>query len=364
MQLHLLPLPRQLQVFLSIERDIELHWYELTTTVKAREAQSKQLRAFLVFGDRLRPYLNEEDTFSGKHKRDLEKESGGRMDAPSLAIVRQGTTEVLRKLRLRYAWKPNWNSRREICRVNWVARLSAMVRLARKTTCLFADDELRRYLREDEKKILGAEIMDNYKHWFKLEKGDGMAIKGPKIASQELTERINRKYEDYTRNWGRKTHMPRTPANLGAAAMTPGLPVGGAMTPGLMPGTPGVSGQMTPGYGNAGMMRAPTPNYQSGIAPKIYEDSGGNTPQWKPPQTPLGPMTPSGVPSSATPLPGGIKAVGTPAGPPPPTPIKAVGTPAGPPPPTPIKASGTPAGPPPPTPMVPVPVTPAGALVR
>lgn len=313
MQLHTLTIQRQLQIMLSIERDIEIKWSGLSMKVRAPEECSRQIRAYLNFRDRLRPYLLEEDLLvGGKQARDLQTESGMSLETKDLAGVRQGVTEVLKKLKQRYQWKPNMTSRVEISRVNWVARLSAVIRLAMKTSCLFADQELRQLLREDEKRKLGKEVFDQYRQWYKLERGDGMAIKGVKVAPPDVVAKIRKKYEDFGQFVNQQPRFqPSTPAGLGAA-MTPG--VAGGMTPGLNPGTPGLAGNLTPG-GN----RTPfhMPEYASG-----FEKSEGNTPQWKPPpETPTGPM--HGMPSAGTP-PFQARASGTPAGPPPPTPAQGV----------------------------------------
>ncbi|CAE7257494.1 unnamed protein product [Symbiodinium natans] len=350
MQIHTLTLERQLQIMLSIERDIELQWYGLSLKVKSPDERSRQLRTYLNFEERLRPYLLEADLVGGKQLRDLQTESGMSVEIKDLAGVRQGVTEVFKKLKQRYQWKPTMTSRVEISRVNWVARLSAVIRLAMKTTCLFADQELRHLLREDEKRKLGREVFEQYKQWSKLERGDGMAIKGIKIAPADLVAKIRQKYEALGQAFQQPQFQPHTPAGLGVAAMTPGM---GLMTPGLNPGTPGL-GNLTPG--GTGTRTPFNLEYSGG-----YEKVEGNTPQWKTPMTPLGQT--SGMPSAGTPLfQTGVRASRTPGGPPPPTPteVRASGTPGGPPPPTPgqVRASGTPGGPPPPTPGQ------AGAHVR
>eukprot|EP00439_Symbiodinium_sp_Y106_P044381 s4528_g5.t1 len=304
MQLHMLTIQRQLQIMLSIERDIEIKWSALSMKVKAPEECSRQIRAYLNFRDRLRPYLLEEDLVGGKQARDLQTESGMSLETKDLAGVRQGVTEVLKKLKQRYQWKPNMTSRVEISRVNWVARLSAMIRLAMKTSCLFADQELRQLLREDEKRKLGKEVFDQYRQWYKLERGDGMAIKGVKVAPPDVVAKIRKKYEE----------GPCWAKGLELFSLRHETAKGG-MTPGLNPGTPGLAGNLTPG-GN----RTPfqMPEYASG-----HEKSEGNTPQWKPPETPMGCAAQDPSPRSGTPQ-FQARASGTPAGPPPLTPAQGV----------------------------------------
>jgi len=94
MQLHTLTIQRQLQIMLSIERDIEIKWSALSMKVKAPEECSRQIRAYLNFRDRLRPYLLEEDLVGGKQARDLQTESGMSLETKDLAGVRQGVTEA------------------------------------------------------------------------------------------------------------------------------------------------------------------------------------------------------------------------------------------------------------------------------
>eukprot|EP00931_Biecheleriopsis_adriatica_P059342 TRINITY_DN3549_c0_g1_i2.p1 TRINITY_DN3549_c0_g1~~TRINITY_DN3549_c0_g1_i2.p1 ORF type:complete len:1287 (+),score=344.35 TRINITY_DN3549_c0_g1_i2:53-3913(+) len=355
-QLHMLSRERQLHVLLSIERDVELFWHKLVQKVASREEQSNQLRNFLEFERLLRPYMREEDL--GAMKRSLAEESGQKISTLDLAQMRQGVSDVLKGLKSKYMWKPSKRTRREVCRVNWVARLSAVLNLAMRTDCLWADETLRKLLQEDNFRKLGLEVFDKYKKWARLEEGDGMAIKKPKIASTAILEQVRQLYSDYKsdsqRYPGQQGFAPSTPAGLGAGGMTPGLPA--TMTPGLYgaPSTPGV--------------RAPTPVWQPGPGTPA-PSSRGATPQWRPPGTPMGPAsgTPAGPPP-ATPAgrPAGFQArpPGSPGGPPPATPAgpsgfrAASGTPAGPPPATPaspsgFRAAGTPAGPPPATPASP-----------
>eukprot|EP00913_Durusdinium_trenchii_P032407 g30343.t1 len=156
MLLHMLPLQRQIQVLLSIERDIELKWCDLMAKALGREERSSRLREFLNFHERLRPYLNEEDKLPGK--RPLEQESGKRVETLELALMRQGVTDVFKKLRQMYKWKPDISSRKAISKTNWVARLSAAVKLAKTTDTLSADKELRIFLEQESNRRCGMSV--------------------------------------------------------------------------------------------------------------------------------------------------------------------------------------------------------------
>jgi hypothetical protein len=340
-QLHVLTFHRQLQVLLNIERDIELFWNKLPSKVQNKDEQSRLLRHFLNFDRLLRPYLREEDLLAkGKQQRVLETESGLRVESLDLAKVRSGASEVLKKLYKRYGWTPELKTRREISGINWVGRLHALLSLAQKPSCLHADLELQKMIREAHHRKLGIEVYNDYQRWNKLYSGQDVRMKSAKLAPKEVQEQLDRMYSDFKREGPKfpgQGYQPQTPANLGAAGgmtptaagMTPGFYSSGAITP-MGPGTP---------------FRAPTPIVRTG------------------------PGTPFGAPNAGTPAgypPGGRVAAGTPAGPPPRTPggLAPPATPAGMPPPTPafrrFAGPGTPAGLPPGTPGGFPPGTPGG----
>jgi len=351
MLLHMLGLNRQIQVLLSIERDVELQWCELMAKVEVREERSGKLREYLNFTQRLRPYLNEEDLLPGK--KPLEKESGQKLEIYDLAMVRQGVSEIFKKLKQLYKWKPDRSSRTAISKTNWVARLSAVLKLVKTTYTLSADKELRKFLQLEASRNLGSEIYKNYVQWRNTEQGDGLQKPRKRIASEHTMEEMSKKWEELisihypeSTQQQQPQHQPRTPAGLGVAAMTPGLGaamtpgLGAAMTPGLNPGTPGLSGAVTPGF------RAPTPTgtWQSGFTPAFKDQSEGNTPQWRPTATPLGPFG-AGTPLPQGGTPGRVN-MHTPLGHPLRTPIgvkldgRPAVTPSGLPPPTPLGAAG------------------------
>jgi len=289
MLVHMLGLERQIQVLLSIERDIELKWCDLMSKVDGREERSAKLREFLNFSERLRPYLNDEDLLPGK--RPIEKESGKKLEINELAMVRQGVSDIFKKLKRMYKWKPDVNSRKAISKTNWVARLAAVLQLAKTTYSLSADKELRKLLQNEASRTLGAEIFKTYMQWKKMEQGDGVQIPRRRVATRAAMEERQRRWQELVLKHypdEQQRFLPQTPAGLGMAAMTPGLgasmtPGLASMTPGLNPGTPGLSGTITPGF------RAPTPMWQSSATPAFKENSEGNTPQWRPASTPLGP---------------------------------------------------------------------------
>eukprot|EP00933_Yihiella_yeosuensis_P049050 TRINITY_DN4561_c0_g1_i1.p1 TRINITY_DN4561_c0_g1~~TRINITY_DN4561_c0_g1_i1.p1 ORF type:complete len:1071 (-),score=304.52 TRINITY_DN4561_c0_g1_i1:362-3409(-) len=322
-QIHTLALPRQLQVLLSIERDIELFWHKLPGKVKDQEEQGKALKEYLNFQTLLRPYMSEKDLLGkgAEHfRRVLESESGIELTTLDIAKVKCGVSEVLMRLFRRYGWRPELRTRREISRVNWVGRLSALLALASKSNCLHADQELRRLLYAEGCRKLNMDVYHKFLHWQKLNTGENaLKLKRIAFADAQKVQKMDKMFKDFEKDGTRfpgQGYQPRTPANLGQAPMTamPGMTPGGNFAP------------ATPGFAPQPEARPPTP-------------------QWRPPQTPLGP-------SSGTPAwPPGRAAAGTPAGLPP-----AAGTPAGLPP-----ASGTPANFPPGSPARLPPGTPAGA---
>eukprot|EP00930_Biecheleria_cincta_P064145 TRINITY_DN496_c0_g1_i1.p1 TRINITY_DN496_c0_g1~~TRINITY_DN496_c0_g1_i1.p1 ORF type:complete len:1538 (-),score=424.38 TRINITY_DN496_c0_g1_i1:140-4714(-) len=379
-QIHMLSLSRQLQVLLSVERDIEMFWYKLSASrSKTKEEQNKELRAFLNFDNLLKDYMMEKD-LTATARRVLEKESGLQVATTLLASIRQGTSDVLKILKKKYQWTPSMQTKREISRTNWVARLASTLRLASKTSCLFADEELRKLLREDGHKKLGGDVYVEFQQWYKLERSQGLKISRQKTVDPqtyaEIQEKIASWAPDSQRYPVQQGPIPATPANLGAGGMTPGA---GMATPGISQGlaTPGTASRApTPQWGGANL----TPQYRPGASTPMGPAAG--TPAGAPPATPgmfrAGPGTPAGpppatpgkppgTPAGPPPATPGVRAPpGTPAGPPPATPgARPPGTPAGPPPATPGfsgVASGTPAGPPPATPgFTGMPMTPAGA---
>lgn len=335
-QLHILPLQRQLQVLLNIEREIERFWYKMTYTVKADDKRSQEMRAYLDFDRLLKPYLREDDKHTKKKR--LEEEGGFHMTTSELANLRTCISEVLQKIRHRYKWTPSLTTRRCMMQSGWVARLSALLLLAARPKCLHADEEMRKLLKQESHRKLGPEVMARYAQWYKLEDGAGVIVKAPKILDPAVTEERRRLFSEYQpeqgRLFGQNGYLPMTPSGLGSVSAAP-------MTPGIF-GAPGTPGPGTPGY----LRLAPgTP----GVAPGTPGVLGGFRTPNAPPPSPAGasglPMTPGG----------GMRLTGaprTPAGPPPMTPAcPPPMTPSGPPPMTPGRplnfAPGTPAGLPP-----------------
>jgi len=359
--LHMLTLPRQVQVLLGIERDIELVFHSLGK--QAREEQSQQLRSYCANFDRLLlPYMREEDlTSKGGMKRKMEEESGHRIEPEVLAKIREGCDFILNHLKDRYGWRPAMKTRRELSRVNFVARLSSLHQLAQMSECLHADEYLRVFLREANHRKMGMEVFEGFHKWQKLQEGRGMKYSKLKVVTKEEAEKYQRLYDEWNpdnlRYPGQQARFqPYTPA-LATGGMTPGMPM--SMTPGLAgPGTPAGG---TP-------RRAPTPQWQPNMTPVNQSSSG--TPQRGTPQRRVGPGTPGDVPPATPGLapfvpPGGAAgyaARGTPSGMPPGTPAyPASGTPSGMPPGTPAyPARGTPSGMPPGTPAFAASGTPSG----
>eukprot|EP00435_Cladocopium_sp_Y103_P060669 s1474_g22.t1 len=318
MLLHMLGLNRQIQVLLSIERDVELKWCELMAKVEGRDQRSGKLREYLNFTQRLRPYLNEEDLLPGK--KPIEKESGQKLEINDLAMVRQGVSDIFKKLKQLYKWKPDMSSRTELRNSHLQNKLGG----AALCSLEIGEDNVHPVRRQRAAEVPSTGGFQE-KHWL----CDGLQKPRKRVASERTLQEMRQKWEDprrgsLTRPLTSRTidamtlclshaqssftqdllskhypestqqqqpqHQPQTPAGLGVAAMTPGLGaamtpgLGAAMTPGLNPGTPGLSGAVTPGF------RAPTPTgtWQSGFTPGFKEQSEGNTPQWRPTATPLG----------------------------------------------------------------------------
>jgi len=348
--IHFFPLTRQLEILLGIERDIELKWFYVSKEFQDDKDRSVNIRAFLKFDRLLVPYLSDKGRPSGR--KDLNDESGRPLAVFDLATTRKNCADILRLLKSRYAWVPDAKTKRAMCRCNWVARLSSLMQLAKQSTVLVADQELRRLMKQESCRKLGSEQLAIFNQWYSLEDGVGIVVRQPNVIDGDELEKTRRLYSEYQPDKGKllgpQGYMPLTPAGLAA------------------PGTPGIPAPMTAGGlgGFATPMRFPAAGTPAGMPPQTPAWSGGAM-RGAPPGSPAGPppATPAGRPP------------GTPAGPPPATPAYGFGgqftappgTPAGPPPGTPAfyKPPGTPAGAPPMTPGIPaaMPSTPRDAFV-
>lgn len=309
--LHFFPIDRQLHILLAIERDIEVELQRLTEAKGPEQELREKMKSYCDFRRLVNGYLKKDEEFFKKHD-----EASGQLDLVQLAECKQAVAQVLRKLKQRYGWSPDHRSKRCLNRCHWPARLSALVRLARKTQCLFADGELQVLLREERSKAITAEVLSRFHHWAQME--DSTKEKGaymPKILSAHRAAELRRAYAEFmpvpaeriqyvAHEFG---YAPRTPAGLTPAFPFQGVP----QTPfGAPPGTP----------------RGPPPAFQG--APQTPGGPPPATPAGPPPQTPaLGSLkaSPSSAEGSA---PGSVPSpvTMTPVGPPPGTPAAILGT--------------------------------------
>eukprot|EP00928_Gymnodinium_smaydae_P085808 TRINITY_DN6944_c0_g1_i2.p1 TRINITY_DN6944_c0_g1~~TRINITY_DN6944_c0_g1_i2.p1 ORF type:complete len:917 (-),score=168.30 TRINITY_DN6944_c0_g1_i2:229-2640(-) len=408
--IHILPLEKQVSVLLNVERDIELLWSKEAPKRSDREKWRDFSKHLAKFDELASPYAFPENATQSKIGRTtkLEAESGVELTISEVAKVQENVTSLLKRMKLHFGWSPRNRTVKLMMSVNWVGRLSALVSLANRTQILQADDEFVQLLLDEQRRIIGSEVLGQFENWHKLE------FKPAQVLGKDESLARQRLYDEYMSDSRKQlgpqgTYMPMTPGVLGTPP-TPGF-IGGSRTPAGLPppGTPGFPGRRHPGTPagpppatpafNARQSRTPagapppTPGMPA-IFPGADADepgtpvvavAGPGTPSVgrMVPKTPVGaspttpgaafnvnvrssiPRTPGAAPSTpnaAAPLTpgvfgGGSRFPGTPAGPPPATPASlprvAPHTPAGPPPPTPAFQAyppGTPAGPPPATP--------------
>eukprot|EP00928_Gymnodinium_smaydae_P085807 TRINITY_DN6944_c0_g1_i1.p1 TRINITY_DN6944_c0_g1~~TRINITY_DN6944_c0_g1_i1.p1 ORF type:complete len:921 (-),score=166.56 TRINITY_DN6944_c0_g1_i1:78-2840(-) len=419
--IHILPLERQLSVLLNVERDIELLWSKEAPKRSEREKWKEFSKHLAKFDELASPYAFPENAMQPKTGRTtkLQAESGVQLTIIEVAKARENVTSLLKRMKLHYGWSPRNRTVKLMLSVNWVGRLSALVNLANRTQILQADDEFVQLLLDEQRRIIGSEVLGQFENWHKLE------FKPAKVLSKDESLARQREYDEYMADDRKRlgpqgTYMPRTPAPLGMPPTPAPAFFGGSRTPAGLPppGTPALPGQRYPGGTPAGPPPAtpafnvlhsrtpagappPTPGMpamfsgadadEPGTPVVAVAGAGSGTLPGTPsvgrmvPKTPVGasPMTPaaafnvnvgSSIPSTpgaapstphaAAPMTPGVfgagnRFPGTPAGPPPATPALfprgAPHTPAGPPPATPAPQAY-----PPGTPAGPPPPTPAG----
>eukprot|EP00927_Polykrikos_kofoidii_P053859 TRINITY_DN48396_c0_g1_i1.p1 TRINITY_DN48396_c0_g1~~TRINITY_DN48396_c0_g1_i1.p1 ORF type:complete len:989 (+),score=180.10 TRINITY_DN48396_c0_g1_i1:85-3051(+) len=325
-QIHTVPMLKQLQVLLNVERDVELFWVNLEKRRVEKKDRAGELRAFIDFDKLVKPHLFDKKT-AGKEP--LEAESGIMIKTSELAMVRHHVQSVLKITKMHYNWSPALRTKMLLSRVNWVARLSALLHLMARPQCLNADEELKVLLKQEANRKIGAEVLVRFEHWHKLEEGGFTTnIRAPTTLSKHEAEARNSLYDNYmpdkSKKLGPSGFQPMTPAGVGFHAPgTPGFAVAsfGSKTPrGAPPGTPAGPPPATPAFT---MRAAGTP---AGPPPATPFRPAAGTPAGFPPSTPCGPgpatpspsfwrtnapMTP-GVPPPAAGTPGGMSSCGMP----------------------------------------------------
>merc|ERR1719188_1839893 len=138
-------------------------------------------------------------------KKPLEEESGYRISTFELARVRKNARDVLDKIDRRYRWQPDASTRRVLCRTNWVARLSALLNLARRHTCNHVDLELQEMLKhEGNRRLDGKDVIARFDQWYKLEDGSGVKVRAFKKADHDKVVRTRRMYAEYVSDPSRR----------------------------------------------------------------------------------------------------------------------------------------------------------------
>jgi len=337
--LHVVPLTKQLELLLGIERDVEEFWVKTAAKVKDENTLSRTLREYFNFDALRRKHLYDDGSLRPCK---LQDEGGLPMSILEMARVRTFVSDILALLKNKYSWKPDPSTTRQMKKVNWVARLSSLLQLVRAQTQLHADMELRRLLNQERHRKLGVGVLREYVTWQNMEGTSGMEVRAPTYLSQAQAHEQNRRYTqeyvpDPTKHVGPDGYAPKTPATFftpgtpGMWQRPPGTPAGPPpQTPGFFQsqraaaGTPAGPPPATPGAFGFRAAAAGTPAGMPPQTPAFYRGAAAGTPAGPPPGTPGMPSfwaaagTPAGMPST----PGGAFRAppGTPGGPPPATP--------------------------------------------